>query len=130
MMTLQNINLITVSRLSHTWLIDLDGTVLRHNGHLSGCDSLLPGVLEFWSNIPDDDFIIILTARSNQYRDETIKFLNSSRIRYDEIIFDLPKGERLLINDRKLKGLNTAIALNIIRDEGLQSYLISIDANI
>ena len=32
------------------------------------------------------------------------------------IIYDLPNGERLLINDKKPSGLNTAIAISTERD--------------
>ena len=129
-MPYRNNTLISLSRLAHTWLIDLDGTILRHNGHLDDKDELLPGIREFWGRIPKDDFIILLSARSSKYRKQTIAFLQSTGIRYNKIIFDLPKGERFLINDQKPKGLNTAIALNLIRDEGLQNYEIIINEEI
>jgi hypothetical protein len=38
--------------LGHTWFIDLDGTILKHNGYLTNNDELLPGVKEFWNSIP------------------------------------------------------------------------------
>ena len=43
---------IVVSALPHTWLVDVDGTVLAHNGHLKGRDVVLPGVAAFWATIP------------------------------------------------------------------------------
>ena len=39
------------------------------------------------------------------------------KIRYDHIIFDLPYGERILVNDIKPGGLQTSIAVNTQRDE-------------
>lgn len=107
------------SSLNKTWIFDLDGTLLKHNGYKTGTDILLPGVTEFFTNIKDDDKVIILTARSSQFREETEKFLSNNNIRYDFIIYDLPVGERILFNDMKPSGLKTAYAYNLKRDEGL-----------
>lgn len=111
-------NILSISCLAHTWLIDLDGTILKHNGYkIDGYDSLLEGAREFLSSIPSDDKIIFLTARTEKYRQLTINFLNENDLKFDHIIFDLPFGERILINDKKTSGLNTAIAVNTERDK-------------
>ncbi|MEY3200946.1 MAG: hypothetical protein RIR70_496 [Pseudomonadota bacterium] len=107
-----------MSTLPHTWLIDLDGTVLAHNGHLNGGDSVLPGVLEFWTKIPEQDVIILLSARHERYREHTLAFLSAQGLRFDGALFGLPTGERILINDRKNSGLPTALAVNLARDAG------------
>ena len=45
--------------IGHTWFIDLDGTILKHNGYIiDGQDSLLDGVKKFFSRIPKKDKII------------------------------------------------------------------------
>jgi hypothetical protein len=36
------------------------------------------------------------------------------------ILFDLPTGERLLINDKKPDGTKTAYSININRNEGIK----------
>jgi len=64
-----------ISCLPHTWLIDLDGTVLTHNGYLSDNDRLLPGVTEFWQKIPECDIIILLSAREIIYAENTLNLL-------------------------------------------------------
>ena len=61
---------------------DLDGTLVEHNGYKSGKDKLLPGVREFWSQIPETDYILILTARENAAHDKTVEFLNQNHILY------------------------------------------------
>lgn len=43
--------------------------------------------------------------------------------RFDKILFDMPMGERILINDRKPSELNTAIALNFLCQRGCEDYL-------
>jgi len=102
-----------------TWILDLDGTLLRHNGYLHGGDALVDGVKEFIDSIYDTGKIVILTAREEEFREETLAFLKKAGIRYHEILFDLPWGERILINDKKPSGLETAIAVNIERDKGI-----------
>ena len=107
-----------LSQLGHTWLFDLDGTVLKHNGYLKdGKDTLLDGALDFLKSIPEKDSIVFLTSRDSKYREITEEFLKKNQIRYDKIIFDLPYGERILINDMKPGGLKTGIAINSQRDE-------------
>lgn len=106
-----------LSTLPKTWIFDLDGTLVRHNGYLTDeKDSLLDGVREYWKQIPPEDKIIIFTSRTTAYREETLKFLEENQIRYDMILFDMPVGERIIVNDRKPSGLDMAVALNMDRD--------------
>lgn len=104
--------------LSHTWFIDLDGTVLRHNSHLTTGDELLPGVTELWASIPQSDVIVIATGRSEQWRSSTLEFLDQHQLRYDHAIFGLPLGERIVVNDTKPGGLVTALAWPVVRNQG------------
>ena len=109
---------IILSNLPHTWIFDLDGTLVKHNGYLTATgDVLLDGVAEFLASIPEKDMIIIVTARPSKYRAVTEKFLAANNIRYDHIIFDAPVGERILINDNKPSGLKTAYAIERTRDK-------------
>lgn len=108
---------IVLSPLAKTWILDLDGTLVKHNGYkLDGRDTLLPGAREFLSGIREEDTVIILTSRTDAYRQLTIDFLQEQGIRYDHIIFNAPYGERILINDCKPSGLPMAIAVNTQRD--------------
>jgi hypothetical protein len=121
---------IVVSRLAHTWLIDVDGTLLSHNGYLHGQDSLLPGVREFWSRIPDGDTVILLSARAEHVRDACLAVFDQAGLRYDHVLFGLPKGERVLINDQKPGGLVTALAVSVTRDAGLAELEVVIDQDL
>lgn len=109
---------IILSSLAHTWIFDLDGTLVKHNGYLTAeGDTLLDGAAEFLANLPAKDMIILVTARPSELRDVTEKFLAKNNIRYDHIIFDAPVGERILINDSKPGGLVTALAIERTRDK-------------
>lgn len=108
---------IELSNLGHTWILDLDGTLLKHNGYKTdGEDTLLEGAIEFLDKIQKEDMIIILTSREEKYRKITESFLNKHSIRYDTIIFEVPYGERILVNDSKPSGLSMALAINTLRD--------------
>lgn len=107
-----------MSTLPKTWIFDLDGTLLKHNGYkIDGIDTILPGALEYLATIPNEDRIVILTSRTDEYKDMTIAFLKDNNIRYDDIIFNIPFGERIVVNDRKPSGIDMAYALNLDRDE-------------
>lgn len=106
-----------LSPLGHTWLLDLDGTIVKHNGHkLDGKDSLLDGAKEFLGKIPEGDMILFVTSRKDSEKEETEAFLRDNKITFHQIVYGLPYGERILVNDGKPSGLETAIAINTKRD--------------
>lgn len=110
-------NTVTVSSLSKTWIFDLDGTLVKHNGYkLDGKDSLLPGVAEFFRTLSAGDMVVLLTSRPKELADITETFLKEQNIRYNAIVYDAPYGERILINDKKPSGLQTALAVNTDRN--------------
>jgi hypothetical protein len=109
---------LTLSSLGHTWILDLDGSLVKHNGYKTdGRDTLLEGAEEFLRGIPGVDMIVFLTSRTLEYKEMTENFLAARGIRHDHIIYGAPLGERILVNDRKPSGLDTAFAINAERDE-------------
>lgn len=109
---------VILSTLPKTWIFDLDGTLLKHNGYkIDGKDTLLEGAKEYLDGLPQEDKVIILTSRLEDYREETLAFLRSHGIRFDQILFGMPMGERILINDRKASGLDMAVAWNLDRNQ-------------
>lgn len=110
-------NHLVLSTLAKTWIFDLDGTIVKHNGYKTdGRDSLLPGAREYLETIPPEDKVIFMTSREEKYRETTVQFLSDHGIRYDLILFELPVGERIVVNDRKPSGIDMAVALNMDRD--------------
>lgn len=107
-----------LSDLPKTWLIDIDGVIFVHNYYLKNKkDKLVHGIRKILKKIKKVDTVILLTAREDKYKNLTLHSLKKHKIRYDYIIFNLPKGERILINDIKPKeNLKTAICINIKRN--------------
>ena len=106
-----------VSPMPKTWILDLDGTLVVHDGpFIMGKDEFLPGAKEFLESIPKRDMIIFLTARCDYEKAHTMRFLKENNVRYDHIIFNAGEGERIMINDMKPDGRVTAYAINTKRD--------------
>ena len=106
-----------LSTLPKTWIFDLDGTLVKHNGYLlDGADTLLDGVKEYMGGLPPEDRILILTSRKETYKTSTVRFLDENGIRHDAVLFDMPVGERIVVNDRKPSGIRMAVAVNCTRD--------------
>ena len=106
-----------LSTLPKTWIFDLDGTLVKHNGYMiDGHDTLLDGAKKYVDSIPAEDYILILTSRTDEYREITLSFLKDNGIRFDEILFNMPMGERIVVNDRKPSGIDMAVAINIDRN--------------
>jgi uncharacterized HAD superfamily protein len=112
-------------KLQNTWLFDIDGTILEHGGLTNnGYDTILSGVIESFKLIPENDIIILLTARSDLYKEDTEIFLKKNNIRYNNIIFNLGTGKRIIFNDIKPSGYLTAYAENVNRNSGLDLFTI------
>lgn len=106
-----------LSTLPKTWIFDLDGTLLKHNGYkLDGEDSLIKGAKEYLDGLPGEDRIVIFTSRKEACREMTLDFLERNAVRYDDILFEMPMGERIVVNDRKPSGIDMAVAVNCDRD--------------
>ncbi|WP_433652896.1 hypothetical protein ACQP2C_12015 [Micromonospora zamorensis] len=116
-----------LSPLPKTWIVDLDGVLLRHNGHLRGEDEILAGVADFAAQIGPDDLVVVMTARHEREREASLALLRDAGLHVDIALFGVPVGERVLINDAKPSGLRTAYAVNLSRDEGLPGIRIEID---
>jgi hypothetical protein len=119
--------ILRLSDLRKTWIFDFDGTLVEHNGYKTGNDVFLPGAKEFLSSIPEDDFVLVLTAREKGEREATENFLRENSVRFNEIIFEMPMGERILFNDSKPSGLQMAYAVECARNQGLKDIEIIID---
>ena len=106
-----------VSSLGKTWILDIDGTIVKHNGYkLDGKDTFLDGAKEFLQSISPEDKLVFVTSRTEECRELTEQFFKENGIVYHAIIYGVPYGERILVNDKKPSGLEMAMAVNTTRD--------------
>ena len=126
--------------MRNTWFIDIDGTIVLHKTNdeldkmikdfnLMGTlkkEHILPGVVHFWGSIPENDLIILTTAREERHRWVTEAMLSYLNLRYDQLIMALGSGKRFVINDiepgDEVNGgedIFKAFSYNVMRDSGL-----------
>ena len=109
-----------------TIFIDLDGCVFKHPGRLSDItyiesNGILPGVRHRFDEWQSKAYnVIITTGRPEGLRNKTIKQLECHDIVYDQLIMGLKRFPRVLINDIKPDGLESATAINLERDKGME----------
>lgn len=131
--------------MNKTWFIDIDGTIFKHrnnheldvsqNAGLAGTEEdgeeLLANVIEFFDTLPERDQVVLTTARHTEHRPITEGALKRFGLltRIDTIVYDIPSGPRILVNDVKPidaednftgKEVDTAYAVNVRRNEGLR----------
>ena len=113
--------------MTKTIFCDIDGTIFKHHGNIYKNiieePEILNDVLEKFREWDKNNYkIILITGRKESYRNQTIQQLNKLCINYDELIMGLPNGDRIIINDKKDKGIEyTTYAYNVIRNEGLKN---------
>ncbi len=117
-----------------TIICDIDGTLIPHQGptkaamteHGIDLDTFpLPGVsdkLVEWDRKGYN--IILLTGRKESMRENTEKHLASIGIFYDQLVMGVGGGPRILINDKKPDGKDTAFAINVERNKGLNDITV------
>jgi hypothetical protein len=110
-----------------TIICDIDGTLIWHqkpsvNSNLNHTGSLLPGTLEKLDEWERNGYnIILITGRKESMRTKTELELSKLGIYYDHLIMGVGGGTRYLINDTKLDGAESAFAINIERNKGIQN---------
>jgi hypothetical protein len=109
-----------------TIFCDIDGTLIKHriptkNTHPLATLHLLPGTIEKLSEWDAKGYNIILTTgRRESMRKVTEEQLAEYGIFYDQLIMGIGGGDRIVINDCKPDGRETAFAFNLKRDEGIK----------
>ena len=113
-----------------TIFCDLDGTLTEHpnsgNNDITRYDleqnmKVLSGTKEkLWEWDGKGYNIILTTGRKEGMRESTERQLREAGIIYDRLIMGIGGGIRVLINDLKSDGEDTAIAINLKRDIGVK----------
>ena len=113
------------NEMKKTVFVDIDGCLIEHYGNLSVQISkdpiLLTGTIEKLNEWDAAGYkIILITGRRESARKITEKQLASVGIFYDQLIMGLPRGERILINDKKIGRNNpVARAIELTRNYGI-----------
>lgn len=110
-----------------TIICDIDGTLVKHelpwkNTSASQKLELLPGTVEKFSEWDSKGYnIILMTGRKESLRVNTEKQLSDIGIFYDKLIMGVGGGPRIIINDNKPDGRETAFAYSLERNKGISN---------
>ena len=110
-----------------TIICDIDGTLVKHelpwkNTSASQKLELLPGTIEKFSDWDSKGYnIILMTGRKESLRVNTEKQLSDIGIFYDKLIMGVGGGPRIIINDNKPDGRETAFAYSLERNKGISN---------
>ena len=110
-----------------TIICDIDGTLLFHKGsqrkQILEEPILLDGVSDKIHEWDKSGYtIVLITGRRESTRSVTEKQLEKCGIIYDKLIMGVGRGERVLINDRKVDSdKDTALCFNLERNAGIKN---------
>ena len=108
-----------------TIICDIDGTLVKHQPPWKNTSSsqkleLLTGTIEKFSEWDAKGYnIILMTGRKESLRCNTEKQLSDIGIFYDQLIMGVGGGPRIIINDNKPDGRETAFAFSLKRNHGI-----------
>lgn len=89
-------------------------------GQMLDTPQLLPGVLDQFKRWDDLGYnIVIFTGRRESMREITEQQLKGLGLAYDQLVMGVGGGKRVLINDKKANGEETAFAINVDRNKGM-----------
>jgi hydroxymethylpyrimidine pyrophosphatase-like HAD family hydrolase len=113
-----------------TIICDIDGTLVRHyDPHTVSKPEyrmeLLTGTIEKLLEWERKGYnIILLTGRKESMRQVTEQQLRDVGIFYDQLVMGVGGGFRYLVNDYKPSGEETAFAINVERNIGINGIII------
>ena len=113
-----------------TILCDIDGTLVYHEipaCNTSPMDNLmeLPGTVKKLSEWDSKGYnIVLITGRRESMRRATEEQLARLGVFYDQLIMGIGGGDRILINDNKPDGRETAFAINLERNKGIDDIIL------
>jgi len=108
-----------------TIFLDIDGTLLKHQGGLSQIAAMPPVLLDGVHEKLDEwdkagHRIILITGRKESMREITENQLRQTGINhYERLIMGVGNGSRFLVNDAK-EGQDTAFGITVERDKGIK----------
>ena len=116
-----------MSKRPKTIICDIDGTIFHH--HCEGLDGqvlketkILEGTIKKfreWDAAGHN--IILITGRRESLRSLTVSELNKFGLYFDDLIMGVGGGDRILVNDRKPSGRDTAYSYNLDRNSGIKN---------
>lgn len=110
-----------------TIFCDIDGLLLYHHGSGAGqqwySDANLDSGADKFTDLLEKKgwYIVLVTARKECAREDTIRQLRDNGIVYDQLIMGVSSGPRILLNDSKPDYPETAFAMTLVRNASIDA---------
>lgn len=108
-----------------TIFCDIDGTLFYYrqfSTYKSSEPQLIIKNINYINKAYENEHHIVLTtARPEYLRIHTMKELNKANIKYHQLIMEIARGTRLLINDNENKNIDRAYVINVNRNSEFTS---------
>jgi hypothetical protein len=107
-----------------TIFVDLDGTLILFNLEPERVtDRIIMSTMSYLiQKKAEGHWIVCTTARNKEHADLAIKNASIPLDFFDKIIYDLPMGKRILINDSKEGSSPSAEVIVLVRDKGMEEF--------
>lgn len=113
-----------------TLFVDIDGTLVKYRKFSELHESVLTpiqDVIDYVNSHHDNGSVVVITtARPESYRLFTKQELEKIGVRYSQLIMEMGRGTRVILNDidPDNQELPRAIGINLERDGGLKDITI------
>lgn len=113
-----------------TLFVDIDGTLVKYRKFSELSESVLTpiqDVIDYVNGHHDNGSVVVITtARPESYRLFTKQELDKIGVRYNQLIMEMGRGTRVILNDIDPENpeLPRAIGINLERDGGLKDITI------
>lgn len=113
-----------------TLFVDIDGTLVKYRKFSELHESVLTpiqDVIDYVNSHHDNGSVVVITtARPESYRLFTKQELEKIGVRYSQLIMEMGRGTRVILNDidPDNQELPRAIGINLERDGGLRDITI------
>lgn len=114
-----------------TFFVDIDGTLVQYRKFSELSTAVLTPIQEVIDTVnkyyDEGAIIIITTARPNTYELFTKQELEKLGVKYHQLVMDLGRGTRVILNDKDPENpeLPRALGINLNRDQGWEGLDIS-----
>jgi hypothetical protein len=108
-----------------TYFVDIDGTLIKYR-KFSEINDIPPTPIQSVINKVNNEYdsgahVVITTARPESFRDFSIRELQIIGVKYHQLVMEIGRGTRYIINDRDPEApeADRAVGINLNRNEGL-----------
>lgn len=114
-----------------TFFVDIDGTIIKYRKFQEIETSKvepIQDVIDFLNTQSESGSqIIVTTARPEQYRNFTINELQSIGLKYHQLIMNMGRGTRIILNDKDPESphIDRAVGINLDRNQGFKNIDLS-----